>query len=229
MQWRVRRGKAKHAVRAGGGSWKAIPGTRAVDLKVTMMGWCVCSCHMQGLCMFTWSSKHWGGKLGLGIGMKVWLDPSKYFSWTTLWICSLTGYLICRDVNFTLVLQKFLWSVFLTDDLKSDIPLEHWGCSKFPSKDTSTSSTGTHWEVRLYIQKWYIAICPLDDLRKAAFTPLPFFWIPWSAEKGICCQLNNLHDRSLWKLYFLLIHIFSIFFLNITIFPSNNSAWNLLQ
>lgn len=175
MQWRVGRGKAKHAVRAGGGSGKAIPGTRAVDLRVTMMGWCVCSCHMQGLCMFTWSSKHWGGKLGLGIGMKVWLDPSKYFSWTTLWICSLTGYLICRDVNFALVLQKFLWSVFLTDDLKSDIPLEHWGRSKFPSKDTSTSSTGTHWEVRLYIQKWYIAICPLDDLRKAAFTPLPFF------------------------------------------------------
>lgn len=79
----------------------------------------VCSCHMWGLCKFTWSSKHWSGKLGLGTGMKVWLDPSKYFSWTILWICSLTHYLICR-LDFTVLLQEFLWSTFLMKDLKSD-------------------------------------------------------------------------------------------------------------
>lgn len=52
-------------------------------------GWWTCSCHMHSLCMFMQSSRHRGGKLGFGTGnTAIRLDPSKYFSWVILWICS---------------------------------------------------------------------------------------------------------------------------------------------
>lgn len=54
-----------------------------------VMSWRLCSCHMWFLCMFLQSSRHCGGKLGFASGnTTVWLDPSKYFSWVILWICS---------------------------------------------------------------------------------------------------------------------------------------------
>lgn len=181
------------------------------------MGWCVCSCHTQGLCVFTWSSKYWGGKLGLGTGMKVLLDPSKYSSWIILWICSLTYYLICRGVNFTLVLQEFLWSIFLMNDLKTDSKL--LGMLEVPKQGyqhvfnwNTLGGMAVHWEII------HCNSSPRWPEKKQPSPHSPFFWAPRSAEKGVCCQLNNPQQKFLKTLFFANSWFFSAF-LNIKLPP----------
>lgn len=132
--------------------------------------------------------------------MKVWLDPSKCFSWIILWIWSLTYYLICRGVNFTLVLREFLWSIM--DDLKSDSML--LGMLEVPKQGYQhVSNWNTLGGMAVHSEMVHCNLSPRWPEKGCCLHLIPpFFLTLWSAEKVVCCQLNNLQQTFLKKIFF---------------------------